>query len=174
MDKKELDRMLDDRGFKKVTRSYKTVWLYLTLGSAVFVVAFVYFIFSGIVNWKSPKTIFCFLFCALTFLLGLWKVLHKSPYEEYIYLKGWKYKLFVKVNKLLFIVLTGLAGAICSTAVITCTIYYFVGNKSFGNRSNILIIFLICLLFWLFDGYLAYKKYSSIKIDIQEKEQTEL
>jgi hypothetical protein len=101
------------------------------------------------------------VFFASCFLTGLWKLFSNTPDTEYIYLRGWKYKLFAKGSKRLFILLTALADIIQLVAILIIAqlIFNIIPGLYFDNLliSGIVIIPLMSAGVW--HGYLEYKRY---------------
>jgi hypothetical protein len=154
---------MDINNFKRVNTYSKSKWLFVTIAGAVFCALILYRAITQ-ERWKETMMIVSFVFFASCFLIGLWKLFSNTPDTEYIYLKGWKYKLFVKGAKRQFILLTALADMIQFAVILIMAqlIFNIIPVHYFDNLliSGIVIIPLMSAGVW--HGYLEYKRYKKL------------
>jgi hypothetical protein len=152
---------MDINKFKRRDTYSKSKWSFVTVASAIFCALILYIAITQ-ERWKETMMIVSFVFSASCFLIGLWKLFSNTPDAEYIYLRGWKYKLFAKGSKRLFILLTALADIIWLVVILIIAqlIFNIISGLYFDNLliSGIVIILLMSAG-GLLHGYLEYKRY---------------
>jgi hypothetical protein len=100
-----------------------------------------------------------FVFFAIIFLVGLWKLIRKDSIE-YINMNGWKFKLFKKVNKYCFILITGGVRAIEFLLIYLLLILFkWIQWTSEYAIQTIVIIIVLFILVMMIEGWIIYKKY---------------
>jgi hypothetical protein len=140
--------------------------LLLTIGGGTACGLMLYGTLTNKFDNSSLSIIIGFSLFAGILLLGIWKLIKKKS-SEYIDINGWKYKLFQKVNKYPFILITG--GINMSGYIILMFCFFFFNVFSWTaddfSIQSILLIIVTLIILAVINGYIQYKKYSSIDLD---------
>jgi hypothetical protein len=106
-----------------------------------------------------------FMVFALVISFGIWRFIKKKS-VEYVNMDGWKYKLFRRGKKYLFIWITG--GLKALSACVSFSSLYFFGllkmDSPLGIKEYAGIIVLY-IIFAFMIGFAEHKKYKSIDFE---------
>ena len=134
--------------------------LLLIVGGTIFCSLILYSIFTGAVS-KSDHIILCGFIISVVFLLiGIWMFLKRKTTTA-INENGWKYRVFQKVSKFQFVLITGL---VKSVFLLFISLLYLVQKLPLGVLSikeiMFIVIFYIVVTLWM--GYIELSKYKSV------------
>ena len=104
-----------------------------------------------------------FIFFACVLLVGIWQLTKKKSISA-VNIDSRKYKLYLKGNKLLFIIYSGSMKTLL--IVVILFISYFtkaIPFKGDMNLTEILFLIVFFILFVLMTGYFEYRKYQSFE-----------
>jgi hypothetical protein len=140
--------------------------LLLTSGGGVACGLILYGMLANRLDNSNSSVIIGFFLFADILLLGIWKLIKKKS-SECIDTNGWKYKLYKKVNKYQFILITGGINAL-GYIILMCFFFFFNTLSRTADNFTIQFILLIiatALILTVISGYIQYKKYNSIDLD---------
>jgi hypothetical protein len=150
---------------KKTQYDSRVESLFLIVVGSIGCAIILYTILTKTIEKSNLFVIAGFSLFAVFLLLGIWALINKKI-SEYVNINGWKYKLFRKVKKYQFILITGAIDA-TEFSIIIFLLYYF-QKLSMHNafQWKDLLVHVFCFLsITLLTGYRDYKKYSSIDMD---------
>ncbi|GHT52705.1 hypothetical protein AGMMS49982_13630 [Bacteroidia bacterium] len=124
-----------------------------------------YGILSNTIDKHSGFAIAGFVFFAIGLIVGLWMLISKKGAPQYVYEKGWKYQLYKKGNKYLFISIVGAVEASKVVCILLLLHWFklFLPEKQSFNKQEIAVSIVMFLFIALIAGYREYKKYLSIQ-----------
>jgi hypothetical protein len=149
---------------KKTQYNSQFEGLFLTTVGTVACGIIFYGILTNTLNKSDNFIITAFSFFAIALLLGIWKLINKKS-SEYIDINGWKYKLFLKVNKTQFILISGGINAL--GYIVIFFLLSFLGFISLTEITVqfILLMIAMTIILTLISGYIEYKKYSLVDLN---------
>lgn len=147
------------KNWKKLYFSKFEIWCIIII-SGIFCGVFIYGILSNILDKSTWTTVGGFVFFASCLLIGIWMLVSKQKSFRYIYRKGWKYNLYKRGNKCIFILITGIIKSTEITCILTILHYLnlFLPNIKLNNVNVILSIIVTFFIVTLISGYVEYKK----------------